>query len=367
MRLLPPAAIALLLAPLSNAQAFETDQLSWRHLDAPDSSSVVNEYVNRFLETCRERTNNKLRASTTDSEIARSFRKCVAKENPFSFHYFGARIEVWMRTELVKLGYAVGPWNDGDQRLIYDRFREMYRNGRHAHPAPLVFDLALLISGEIASPTFIAGDVRFGADKLSHFFRLGYKYWKKSDEGRDLSAGIRTGTRSEKMWLGRAGIGIFSYADLAANYSGFTFYRDLIASVDDPVWAERRPHFAISRPSPGGKSQIQTVRPFSLLEYATEDWDEYLNPSVYVSALQTAVTHHLQRNRSLICSEYTLWKDTKTTPKKPLRQKEEYVDLSRAPVQGDPFKIADLCADQLWKTHGRGSPETTAPRQKTDD
>ncbi len=338
-------ALSALLLESSRTYAFETDQLSERNVNPLDSSERINSYANKFLEECRVKTNEDIQDAWfdwSDEKISDKFRKCVFKANPFSFHYFGARVEVWMRTDLENHGYAVGSGSDKEKN-IYGDFRSAYHFFHPWHPSPLVFEFARLVSGELSSPTFVSKEIRFGADKLSHLFRLGYKYWDKSDRGLNDADAIHFGTKTELGMLGRRGIGVFSYADLSANYSGYLFYKNMIASVEDPAWLTHTFHYGIVWNIGKNLPQIELIRAFNLADYATQDWDEYLNPSVYVPSLQRSVTQHLQEHRLEICSQFKDWKSSNATPLKPLREKPQYVDLAIAPPQVDPFKVEALC------------------------
>ncbi|MGK5087746.1 hypothetical protein WDW86_09325 [Bdellovibrionota bacterium FG-2] len=341
-------ALTTFLIGSGSSHAFETDQLSQRNLNPLDASQPVNDYANRFLEKCRVKLNSEIQNAWfpwsygSDEKIAEKFRLCVFKANPFSFHYFGARVEGWMRTTLEGQGYSVGSGTDKENN-IYGDFRGGYLFFHPWHPSPLVFDFARLISGELSSPTFMAGDVRFGADKLSHLFRLGYKYWKRSGGGVEDAKALHFGTSTELGMLGQTGIGVFSYADLSANYAGYQFYQNLIASIEDPAWLNKLFHYAILWDVGKNIAQIERIREFQISDYATQDWDEYLNPSVYVSSLQQSVTQHLKEHRKEICAQYLDWKYLSATPIRPLRAKTQYVDISIAPTQVDPFRVEELC------------------------
>jgi hypothetical protein len=124
------------------------------------------------------------------------------------------------------------------------------------------------------SPTLQVNEIRFGSDKLAHFFSEGwwyYKYWRKNHKKRtseDLQRSMfQYGVKLELSIQGVAMTGVFSPADLEANYQGFVFYHQLCHG-DEPLLyrQEDRWHFSDR---------------FDFRDYIYPKWDESWNPNVY--------------------------------------------------------------------------------------
>jgi hypothetical protein len=124
------------------------------------------------------------------------------------------------------------------------------------------------------SPTLQVNEIRFGSDKLAHFFSEGwwyYKHWKKNRDKLSAEELQRSmfefGVKLEKSIQGTATSGVFSPADLEANYQGFRFYHRL-CHTDDPLLYRKdgRWHFSDS---------------FDFRDYIYPEWDETWNPNVY--------------------------------------------------------------------------------------
>lgn len=120
--------------------------------------------------------------------------------------------------------------------------------------------------------------VTFGIDKIDHVFGNGGLLWLQT-----LSEDVRKLTPSEKMklvldlnnrqehnWWGLGGAGVKSYGDLAANWSGYQFWNELLDSSN--------PYFKCV----GGKYQLS--RKFDIKKMSNASWDESVNCSSYVSA-----------------------------------------------------------------------------------
>ena len=125
------------------------------------------------------------------------------------------------------------------------------------------------------APVIRIGPLLVGLDKLGHFLGQGWFYAREYEalRARDPSATeaqilarLREyGHRLEAGYQGLAGTGVYSYADLAANWQGFLFYRSL--------WDGPAPYLVAT----GGHYRV--ARAFHILDHATDAWDELENPS----------------------------------------------------------------------------------------
>ena len=90
---------------------------------------------------------------------------------------------------------------------------------------------------------FVADSIRLanrivGLDKMNHFIREGLVHWRAvnekggtiaSDIARELGSPTKHIAWTEQGLKGMALTGVLAYADLAASYSGFRFWSDLLA------------------------------------------------------------------------------------------------------------------------------------------
>jgi hypothetical protein len=125
------------------------------------------------------------------------------------------------------------------------------------------------------SPTVEVNGVRFGTDKLSHFISSGWRYdevFRKArrrgrSDAQALAAALRWGIFEEFTTNGLLTDGVFSPADLEANYEGMRFYQDLCSGPDpllhlvDGEWRWRRR--------------------FDWRDVVTPGWDESFDVSIY--------------------------------------------------------------------------------------
>ncbi len=155
-------------------------------------------------------------------------------------------------------------------------FRSIYSIALSPLPASFWFD----------SPTVNVHGYYFGTDKLDHFFQQGHKYFdlvaKKQAMGMTLEAAVAEavayGVKQEHTYYGVLISGVYSNADLAANYAGMKFYQNLRISVR--IGDRTLP--PLFEQSGSGWRLRPGIAPERLLEpYLSNHLDESLNPSRY--------------------------------------------------------------------------------------
>src|SRR5262249_55499683 len=116
-----------------------------------------------------------------------------------------------------------------------------------------------------------------GADKLGHFFDVGFLYFSEdlrrggmsTAEAQDIGRGLEIGPQGLAAVPPFAGgpTGVYSNADQEANLKGWQFYKDLAAN-------------------PAGLA-------FAIGHYIAADWNEQVNPSFYEAGLGKDVWNNL--------------------------------------------------------------------------
>ncbi len=165
------------------------------------------------------------------------------------------------------------------------------------------------------SRTVKAYGVYFGTDKLVHFHHLGEAYFRKYRELRDgglnreaahqkvLQYYKSEGIFSEENMFGTIGTGIFSNADMAANYVGFKFYENLTEKVllrgqeREPLVVRSGVFWRLN----------QHVRPRSgwWAPFVSDHWNEALNPNLYSPSMRPGIRQVLEERAGTIIQFYT--------------------------------------------------------------
>ena len=75
-----------------------------------------------------------------------------------------------------------------------------------------------------------------GLDKLGHFFAEGWQYFELTQqEDKSLKHAIQLGKEQEGGKYGYSTTGIFSFADLVANFNGWRFWNRVLGKNNDPL------------------------------------------------------------------------------------------------------------------------------------
>ncbi|KYG65510.1 hypothetical protein AZI86_00060 [Bdellovibrio bacteriovorus] len=111
-------------------------------------------------------------------------------------------------------------------------------------------------------------DFSFSANKA--LIEQDAKTWKLKTRGQGATAVLEASQYQENNLWGKMGTGVYSYADIAANYEGYRFWSDL-TSGDNPYFVCEH-------------SRWKQARKFSWDEYISDAWDESINCNEYVSS-----------------------------------------------------------------------------------
>lgn len=234
------------------ALALETDQFYAWGKPIEDSSDYLNAWVRLTIQSA-------LDSNSADApESCESAIKLVQSDLQHSIYQ---PIELWIiSSDLV----------DRVPRGLEATFD--YRS-RYLLSKTFTFDYARLIQ---PSPTLEVNGIRFGSDKLAHFFSEGwwyYRHWRKNRKNLTPEEMQRRlfefGVGLEQSIQGVKVTGVFSPADLESNYQGFLFYRQLCQD-NGPLLYRRdgRWHFS---------------ERFDISDYISPKWDESWNPNIYTA------------------------------------------------------------------------------------
>ena len=162
--------------------------------------------------------------------------------------------------------------------------------------------------------TVMVDGVYFGTDKLMHFTHVGYQYYEAyrraraagQDEAQATWAAVKLGTGnhpflSEATWLGLMTTGVWSNADLAVNYVGLLFFRNLTEEV--VVGGALRPPMLVRdgaywRLNDHVQPGVDLFSPF-----VTDHWDEVLNPNLYGPGIASCVKTQVAER----CTQVAAW------------------------------------------------------------
>ena len=136
-----------------------------------------------------------------------------------------------------------------------------------------------------------------GLDKIGHFFAQGWQYLEISrEENGGIDEAIAWGGGKEEGLYGTTTTGIFSYADLVANFEGWRFWNRVLLEEPDPLKSFigrlfDRAYVSCDIQVIESISQLRLVRTwevkkrFDLRDYIDGAWDEGSNCNSYADPM----------------------------------------------------------------------------------
>ena len=111
-----------------------------------------------------------------------------------------------------------------------------------------------------------------GADKFGHFFTEGYKHYEIAfKDKKGIDEAIKWSQGTERGIFGLATSGVYSFADLVANYNGMVFWKNIFEQYD----YIDSPYFKCV------DNQWKQIKSFDWSDYIDASWDEGINCSAY--------------------------------------------------------------------------------------
>ncbi len=210
----------------------------------------------------------------------------------------------WNPPDMTRYGYSA------DAVVIYKPHSD---NAMHTD---LHFILDPRIVGRLwRTGTFQAYGSYMGADKLGHFVDMGYRYYKVYDGKRSRGAGpqeaseaaikfgVDDGLIGENALLGRLTAGAYSNADLASNYVGMLFYRNLTEPV--LLQGERRPPMLeLDERGRWKVAEHVATDPDFFRWFLSDHYNEALNPSHFERGMQPKVKKAIAQRWDRVAAWY---------------------------------------------------------------
>ena len=242
----------LLFVATAPARGFETDQYMTWSIDLADSSSVVNEFVNRRFQAALVKANRQQGTLPCHDTTRLLYQDLVG---------------TLLNSRLRRFLHDSDAIDRFPQKSVsYGQYRKRSVLRRKAFPMLLPM-----------SRTVRVGDVYVGTDKFGHFFGFGRRYYKRYATSRKRGASVEQaeriavlwGLRMERTMVGGWADGIVSHADLEANYQGMALARAMCEG-DDPILEQL----------PSGDFRL--TRDVDLRNWFNPNFDESFNGNHYM-------------------------------------------------------------------------------------
>ena len=135
---------------------------------------------------------------------------------------------------------------------------------------------SLVLSERVAAVIRIDDDF-VGSDKFGHFFSEGHSYFEESQHlTLPLNSALLFGEWTESVYFGAETTGVYSFADLVANFHGLRFWNAILAAHPDPLTRSVvEPYVRCD------DNRWVIVRNFDWRDYIDTAWNESINCSLF--------------------------------------------------------------------------------------
>jgi len=312
--LLQFAATALTVTVPAIASAYETDQLTNRATPIADSTDVLNREVNDALE--------RIVAEWRKGHDEWAFVDAI-------YHEIGGRHWVDKLERFAMRSPDV-------ERMPTGRYDSMF-----AEPPFWATRVTSLFG---TGKTIRVNDELIGSDKIGHFLSQGRKFYRRYLRFDSEEKAAEHSAYTERAIFGSMSNGVYSNADLVANYEGHRFYRSLFE--DDIIVGK----LAIVRWEDDGWI---VQREFDWADHVNEYWDEALNVNHYDAALYK----YMHEEFIAMCPEY--WERPElymVTNEDALKERYAHLGL----IDASELRLDSLCPVQEFLKASAGGAATPA-------
>jgi hypothetical protein len=243
-----------------SAVAYETDQYLNRRHEVQDSIGLMDDYVNRRI----NKVVNEWQGHRDDRRLV------VDIYRQMGSWYWVDKIERWAM-------------NDPAVEKFPQKHSDSIYSGSPVWATRVAFFFGIGRSIKV-------NGVILGTDKFGHFFSQGLKYYKREKRGVGAGSLFKRGASVERWLFGLLTTGVYSNADLVANYEGMLFYKGLL---NNNIVKGKQALIGWD----GDRPYMQ--RSFSWRDHINDYWDEALNPSHVVDSLEKHLVPEIEK----LCGE----------------------------------------------------------------
>lgn len=292
--------LALMISP-SAGFAFETDQFNLPEEPLADIGAEVGEYVRENVAEALAKINREIemRRQCLENEKAKNCES--ARRNRERLKYLRSDAAV-AREVFKRLGAGFPPFTASGSWMEAHRFAAQPARYKTAFKNSIC---ATFPSNYLTiSETVKLYDAEFGTDKIAHIFQQGYTYLRIYERAlaKGLSKEAATkrasawGRMSERTFYGNLVSGVYSNADLAANFAGLKFYQNLTGEIK--IGDATKSPLVISENGAWKFNPAVDLSENLLKPFVSDHLNEAFNPSIYTPAfgLRSAVRRRIKKH-----------------------------------------------------------------------
>ena len=245
-----------------SAISLETDQYMTWQIDLNDSTNQVNDYIQKNISQALKKTSAK--TSCQDASI-------------IAVDWNGRTTDM---LSLIESHFYSTP--------RVDRFPPLTRSAKGVVEDSIYRDV-WVFKLKVFGVNIQMNGVYFGVDKLGHFITVGRDYYKSyikylnrgKSTGEAVERALKRGVFSERTYYGYIVSGVFSFADLEANYQGLEFVRSFCEG-NNPL---------LKRSNSGSWKLSRNI---DISPYITPKWDESFYTSTFTRKRFKQIKNYLK-------------------------------------------------------------------------
>ncbi len=283
---------AVILCCILSAQsffvaAFETDQYNLSETPLADIGDEVTEYARENIAAAIGKINAEIRERMVCLEGSSRKNGCDSPEKERA-KLIELRSETAIARAVFKpLGGGVPPFTNSGSWMESHDFRAQPARFKSSF-GKSIFRTSPVLYLTISETVRIYG-VELGTDKIAHLFQQGYTYYRTIERARTknsspaaaVSKAIKWGKTSERTFYGYWASGVYSNADLAANFAGLKFYENL--TRETRIGDRRLAPILVIKDGLWAFNDVANLRETLLKPFISNHLNEALNPSVVVN------------------------------------------------------------------------------------
>ena len=267
--------ILVLLSGSMPALASEVDQFTQRFVPLADSSVVVNRRLNEMLQVAVDGANRLEEGKRNYGDIEES-EKRLYKEMRKLFNNH-------TKSEFVRDLLDKSKEDDGIERQRILKADSIFSEWKLLDG--IIIGLGNADESSLAiAPLIRMGEVTIGIDKLEHIFERGWlSFDRKYRRGQSDRRVIYMSNLGERVIFGGNIFvtGVFSHADIVANFNGMRFWNDVLQKENDILGKHENGGPYVFRVQ--GHWQVNAENPIDLNHYIDWGMDEGINCSRFAT------------------------------------------------------------------------------------
>lgn len=278
---------AVLVTQSFSVRAFETDQYNLPEKPLADIGDEVADYTRENIAKAIGKINAQIIKHQNCLEKNSAASGCGSPEKERAELAELRSEAAIVRAVFKPLGGGIPPFTNSGTWMESHKFRAQPARFK-ASFGKSIYRTSPVLYLTISETVRLYG-VELGTDKIAHLFQQGYTYYRIVERAKakriSYAEGVRKavnwGKTSEKTYYGYWASGIYSNADLAANFVGMKFYENLTREIK--ISGETFAPILVLKRGVWEFNENVNLRESLLIPFISNHLNEAWNPSVIVS------------------------------------------------------------------------------------